>query len=79
LCGLDLSSALAAGPETGLSALDLARFSRLQTLQLSGLNPSVASTHGWRLGLPLSLRVLHMDGLEAGSFVVRHNVLAGQH
>jgi len=37
---------------------------------MSGYSPSQASRHGWRLGLPLSLRVLHMDDLAAGSFEV---------
>lgn len=70
LHGLDLRSALAAGPETGLSALDLTRFTQLQTLRMSAYSPSQASGHGWRLGLPLSLRVLHMDDLAAESFEV---------
>lgn len=67
---MSLGLALTLGAYTGLRGLDLSRFARLKKLQLSGFNPARAIELGWQLVLPLSLRVLYMDGLEAEMFLV---------
>ena len=54
----------------GISALDITRFTRLQTLCMNGFDPLRSCICGWRLNLPLSLRVLHVDGVEAATFEV---------
>ncbi len=70
LHGLNLGFALALGLLAGLTKLDLSRFARLKKLQLSGFNSVRASQLGWRLILPRSLRVLHMDDVDDSAFVV---------
>ena len=54
----------------GLSALDFTRFKQLQTLQVISFNPATAVENGWHFGLPLSLRVLHIDDAEAPNLQV---------
>jgi len=71
LHGLDLGFVLALGPQTTFDAMDISRFTRLQKLQLRHYSPGRAHELGWWLGLPASLRVLHLDGLEATCFMVR--------
>ena len=44
--GLDLGFPLTVAPVMGLGAHDISRFSRLQTLQLSGFDPARASELG---------------------------------
>jgi hypothetical protein len=73
LHGLDLGFVLKLRNETTNPTLDFSRFTRLQKLQLRDHDPARASPLGWRLGLPLSLRVLHLDGLEAASFMASLN------
>ena len=68
--GLDLGFVLAWGPLAGLSGLDFTRFKQLQTLQVISFDPATAFRYGWQLGLPLGLRVLHIDGMEAVKFQV---------
>jgi len=71
LHGLDLACALSLGAEAGsFSNMDVTLFTRLQKLQLRSFNSERATALGWRLGLPPSLRVLHVDGLEAKAFHV---------
>lgn len=70
LHGLDVGFVLALGTQTTFDALDVRRFTRLEKLQLRHFNPGRAQELGWSLGLPSSLRILHMDGLEAVCFMV---------
>ncbi len=70
LHGLCLGFALGNGEESSFTAMDLTPFTRLQKLQLCSFHSGLASELGWRLGLPPSLRVLHVDGLEAEIFYV---------
>lgn len=72
--GLDPGFVLALENSAGPDAVDVSRFTRLKKLQLSGFIPHTESELcgqlGWRLGVPLSLRVLCMDGLDAAEYMV---------
>ena len=73
LHGLDAGFTLALGTQTTFDALDVSRFTRLQKLQLRHYSPGRARELGWWLGLPASLRVLHLDGLNSPLFMVNPN------
>ena len=69
LHGIDLGPVIDVGMDTH-NPLDMRKFKRAHKLQLRRYNMAKAADRGWRLGLPFSLRVLHMEINEVATFVV---------
>jgi hypothetical protein len=65
-----MSSTLKVGRAASLAVPDVSRFTRLETLRLRSFSPQKAIDSGWRLGLPASLRTLHLVELDAAGFEV---------
>ncbi len=63
--GLDLRTILSAGRALSRAVPDVGRFRRLQSLHLDGVDNRLLAGNSWRLTLPNSLRVLHLDWIGA--------------